>query len=281
MDRRARQVLLLHADPLLREGLRLFASMRGLELRLLADWVGLHSEVGIAAASALIVVDPYHGNAGQQPSIELAALLNRFPSASVVAAMAAAPGRLDHIRRLGEWGVVQIIDLEEETRWVILGQRLLSARGRPLRALVDRMLPAYTSGAARAILAAASTVVVEGGQGRELARALHITPRTLSRWCRRGGLPPPRQLLVWLRVLLAAELLDDPGRTVSDVALSCGYAADASLRLAIKRFVGQTPTELREQGAFDATSRVFLEALAEARFPTSRYRARSGHGKQV
>jgi AraC-like DNA-binding protein len=202
--------------------------------------------------------------------------LNRFPSLTVTAALSIAPGRLPDVLRLGQWGVVQVIDLEEEITAIALGQRLLEARGRPLRGLVERALPSYTSATARAILSSAASIVAEGGQGKDLAKALYITPRTLSRWCRKAGLPPPKRLLAWMRILLAAEFLDDPGRSVTAVALSCGYAADSSLRLALRRFTNQSPTELRERGAFDAASKVFLEALAEARTPKRRYRALNG-----
>jgi AraC-like DNA-binding protein len=130
----------------------------------------------------------------------------------------------------------------------------------------------YASGAARAILAAATSVVVEGGYGGELARSLHVTTRTLSRWCRRARLPPPRRLLAWMRILLAGELLDDPGRTVSDVALSCGYAADSSLRHALRSFVGVNPSELRERGAFAVTAEAFVRELQEAQRLGKRYR---------
>jgi AraC-like DNA-binding protein len=269
-----RPLLVLHQDRVLRERLRLAAKKQRLELLMVDGWEELLDEVLTAPASALVLVDPYLDGNGEI-SIELASLLNRFPSLSVTAAMPVRRGRLEDIRRLGEWGVVQVIDLDEEMTPVGLGQRLLAARGRPLRDLVERALPAYTTPSARAILAAASGVVAEGGQGQDLADALRVTPRTLSRWCRRAGLPPPKRLLAWMRILLAAEFLDDPGRPVSAVALSCGYAADSSLRLALRRFTGMNPSELREMGAFETASKAFLQELSEARAPKRRYRAAS------
>lgn len=276
MQKVPRPLLVLHADRLLREQLRAVASAQRLELRLLENWEELLDEVRTAPASALIVVDPY--TASETPgriSIELASLLNRFPSLTVSAALELQPGRLDDVLKLGQWGVVQIIDLDEETTSIALAQRLMMARGRPLRGLIERALPVYTSAAARAILSTASGIVAEGGQGRDLAKALHITPRTLSRWCRKAGLPPPKRLLAWMRILLAAEFLDDPGRPVSAVALACGYAADSSLRLALRRFTGRHPTELRDGSAFETASAAFLDALKEARAPKRRYRAPS------
>lgn len=94
---------------------------------------------------------------------------------------------------------------------------------------------------------------------------LYLSPRTLLRWCERAELPPPRRILVWMRVLMAAELLDDPGRTVSSVADACGYSSDNSLRRALQDFLQTTPTTLRRDGAFTAASRAFLKDLARTR----------------
>lgn len=276
MQKVPRPLVVLHTDEHLLNRLRAVATRQRLDYRVVSGWDELSEMVPVAPASALFVVDPYHGTAeGEGPSIELSSLLNRFPSLTVTAAFDVQPNRTDDIIRLGQWGVVQVVDLSEEPTAVAIGKRLLAARGRPLRALVESSLPAYTSASARAILAAASSVVADGGQGRDLARVLNITPRTLSRWCRRAGLPPPKRLLAWMRILLAAEFLDDPGRPVASVAQACGYAADSSLRLALRRFTGLNPTDLRERGAFDTAAEAFIEALAEARTPKRRYRAPS------
>jgi AraC-like DNA-binding protein len=275
MQKVPRPLLVLHENKLLRDRLRTVATSQRMELRTILGWDDLLDEVKTVPASALIVVDPYAFSDGTGPSIELSSLLNRFPSLTVTAALEVKGGRIADVLKLGQWGVVQIIDLQEETTAAVLGRRLLAARGRPLRSLIERALPIYTSAAARSILSTATGIVAEGGQGRDLAKALHITPRTLSRWCRKAGLPPPKRLLAWMRILLAAEFLDDPGRPISAVALACGYAADSSLRLALRRFTKMNPTELRESGAFSTTSAIFLDALKEARAPKRRYRAAS------
>ncbi|MQA88902.1 MAG: helix-turn-helix domain-containing protein [Gemmatimonas sp.] len=279
MQKVPRPLLVLHSDAVLRERLRFVARKEGMELDEFAEWDELLDAVRTSPASALIVVDPYAGS-GKGPSIELSSLLNRFPSLTVIAAMAIGPGCGGDVLKLGQWGVVGVVDLEEEVTGPALGRRLMAARGRPLRGLVERQLPSYTSAAARAILGAATSIVAEGGQGADLARALHITPRTLSRWCRKAGLPPPKRLLAWMRILLAAEFLDDPGRSVTAVALACGYAADSSLRLALRRFTALNPTELRAMGAFETASATFAEALIEARAPKQRYRAPSRKGSE-
>ncbi len=265
MKKIVRPLLVLHENPVFRDRLRR-AARNDFQFHWVTSWEGLREMVRSAPPAALVVVDPYrespHPN---QVSPALGNLLREFPSLTVLAAFEVGPGCFEQVRRLGEWGVAQVICLDEEHTVISLEQRLRSASGRPLRSLVERSLPPYTSGYARAILGAAVQVVSAGGHTRDLARALDITERTLTRWCQRAGLPVPRRLLAWMRILLAAELLDDPGRRVVDLAYACGYSADASLRLALKTFLGRTPTELRQEGAFAVASREFLAALAEAR----------------
>jgi AraC-like DNA-binding protein len=273
MQKIPRPVLVLHEDAPFREQLAVAARGDGYQLRSVADWPALAEEVRRAPASALLVVDPYTGTEGRDtPSPELADLLHRFPSLAVTAAY--RPERVQETLRLSDWGVTQVIDLEEESSAPLIAHRLRAARGRPLRLLIEGALPVSAGGAARAILAAAATVVAEGGQGRDLAASLDITTRTLTRWCRRALLPPPKRLLAWMRMLLATELLDDSGRSISDVARSCGYASDSSLRHALGGLLGRTPSELREAGAFPIASRAFVKALAEARSAGARYRAK-------
>ncbi|MDR0788010.1 MAG: helix-turn-helix domain-containing protein [Gemmatimonadota bacterium] len=276
MQKVPRPLIVLHGDETLQAGLRAVASSQKLELHFFNSWDELDSGVPQTPASALFVVDPWFATDGTSgPSMELASLLERFPSLTVTAATTVGPERVADLLLLASWGVVQIIDLQEELTPLALGRRLTAARGRPLRALVEGALPEYTSASGRAILNAAFTIVADGDQGSDLARVLGITERTLSRWCRKAALPPPKRLLAWMRVLLAAEFLDDPGRPVAAVAQACGYSADSSLRLALRRFAGANPTELRDMGAFDTAASAFVEALSEARGSKRRYRAPS------
>jgi AraC-like DNA-binding protein len=220
-----------------------------------------------APPAALLLVDPYdvRGREGPQLSPELRALLWEFPSATVVAALEVRPGCSHDLRTLGEWGVTDVIAINEDDTGEAIARRLRAAQGRPLQNLLNRSLPHTVSGRARTLLMAAAEVVSAGGKGRDLARALHLSERSVLRWSERAGLPPPRRMMAWMRILLAASLLDDPGRTVLSVACACGYASDSSLRRAMQDFLGTIPTALRREGAFARASRVFIQELQESR----------------
>jgi len=265
-----RPLLVLHPDAAFRDRVR---EACGTEYRFeeVPDWDSLHAAVRDSPPAALVMVDPYApaGRVDQSLGVELStalrSLLAEYPSTAVLAALEVRPDRFDDLSTLGKWGVVQVISLDHDDTPFSIAQRLRSARGRPLRALLEEVLPPETSGRARTVLEAATDVVMLGEHGRDLADALHLSRRTLLRWCQRAGLPAPRRLLAWIRLLLASELLDDPGRSVLSVARSCGYSSDSGLRRITQKFLGANPTELREVGAFRKAAEHFIEELNATR----------------
>lgn len=261
----ARPLVVMHWDEAFRERIRRL-SEREYIFQAVPDWESLREAVRESPPSALVVVDPYSGTGGRGgPSPALRSLLVEFPSAAVFAALDVSPTRFDDLRTLGKWGVVQVISLGHDDTHTALLQRFRQSHGRPLRALLEQVLPPDTPGRARAIVDAAAEVVAVGGHGRDLAKALYLSRRTLLRWCERAELPPPRKLLAWMRILLAAELLDDPGRTVLSVAHACGYSSDSGLRRVTQKFLEESPTTLRDKGAFARASSEFLKMLAKYR----------------
>lgn len=265
----ARPLLVLHGDEPFRERVRKVAG-KEYTFQAVPDWLALEEAVRESPPSALVVVNPYEeGSPRNGLSPALRSLLVEFPSTAVFAAMEVTTDRFDDLRTLGKWGVVQVISIAHDDTPQSLVQRFRASQGRPLKALIEQILPPDTPGRARAIMDAAAEVVAVGGHGRDLARSLHLSRRTLLRWCERAELPPPRKLLAWMRILLACELLDDPGRTVLSVAHACGYSSDSGLRRVTQKFVGSSPTELRRRGAFARASKVFVEVLSRYRKQTS------------
>jgi AraC-like DNA-binding protein len=262
----ARPLLVLHSDALFRERLRRLSNPR-FQTQFVGDWDALRTALKEAPPAALVVVDPYTHSYGSEAELasELRSLLWEFPTATVIAALEVKRNRVRDLRTLGEWGVKEVIALDEEDTLESISRRLRSAQGRPLQSLLERSLPSSLSGRARTLLMAAAEVVAEGGHGRDLAASLRLSERTLLRWAEQADLPPPRRVLAWMRVLLACELLDDPGQTVLSVAYTCGYASDSSLRRAVQEFTGVLLTELRKQGAFATASEKFLAELQDTR----------------
>lgn len=256
-----RPLFLLHASDVLRG--RLGRVQDGLfRLVPVPDWELLGDALHQGPGTALAVVDPYlEGTLAPA----LRRILDENPAATVIAALPIGPENAGDVRLLLRWGVAEVIALGREDTEPALARRIRSVQGRPLHRLIRRALPRGVPSRARTLLAAAAETVAAGGNAPELAAALGVNERTVPRWCERADLPPPRRLLAWLRLLLAADLLDHANRPVASVARACGYASEVSLKAALRQFVGAPPTELRRQGAFDAAARAFASELFERR----------------
>jgi AraC-like DNA-binding protein len=269
-----RPLLVLHPDPGLLRQLRTLP-VREFAVHPVQDWSALGRALREAAPATLAVVDPAHGaERGEFPSEPLRALLADFPSLAVFAVARAGSVTRRDLLTLGSWGVAQVVVVAHDDTPDALLLRLRASQGRSLRRRVAGVLPPETSGRARAIVDAAAAVAAEGGQGRDLARRLRLSRRTLLRWCDRAGVPPPRRLLAWLRVLLAVEMLGDPGRTVLGVAHACGYASDSGLRRVTRRFAGASPAALRGGAAVESCRERFVALLRRCRERAGRERQR-------
>ncbi|HEX2093105.1 MAG TPA: helix-turn-helix domain-containing protein [Longimicrobiaceae bacterium] len=260
-----RPLLLLHSDPVLRQ---LLTVLPGPLYRLqeVAGWDALRASLQRASLAAVAVVDPIGTTGGRLClSPNLHALLSEFPTSTIIAATRVEASESDTLQELLDWGITEWIDLARECTPAALERRLRLVRSRPVQRLLDRAVPWGISNRARALLAVAADVVAAGGQAPDMAAALGVNRRTVPRWCERADLPPPQRLLAWLRVLLAAELLDDPARSLEAIARNCGYAGAPSFKTALRNLMQTTPRALRAQGAFQTASTTFAQELFEMR----------------
>jgi AraC-like DNA-binding protein len=162
---------------------------------------------------------------------------------------------------MGEWGVAGVIVLDFDTSGYALRRRLEEARERSALNAVLQAIPDTLSSDARLLTEAALAAASWGGGVGDMAQALYLSERTLQRRTERAHLPPPRSLMRWMRLLLAARLLDDPGRTVISAALAAGYASDASLHRNFRNSGLPSPATLRRNGALHGAVGYFLDTL--------------------
>lgn len=81
-----------------------------------------------------------------------------------------------------------------------------------------------------------------------LARALNLGRRALVRRLSDAGFPPPRRLITWGRLILAAQLLEDPLRSADAVAAALNFPSGSSFRNTCQRYLSSTPSQLRARG---------------------------------
>jgi AraC-like DNA-binding protein len=234
---------------------------QGWLVRRFACWATLRGALADAPPATIALVDPYH-DSGDRLAPELHELLRHFPSATVVAAVdepAAGPADL---RTLSIWGVADVLPLAEEHTANALHQRFARVRVREVCLQLEELSAGLSLPVrARQILRAAAEVTAVGGLSRDLARSMAVQRNTLTRWCARAGLPAPRRLMLWIRALHAAALLDDPGRTVESAARACGYSGADALRRGLRLVVHWTPSELRTRGALRTLAAEFGQEL--------------------
>lgn len=82
----------------------------------------------------------------------------------------------------------------------------------------------------------------------EVADAMGVHRKTLVDRLKAAHLPSPRAMIGWSRLLMAARVLDDPGRTVEQAALKLDFPSGAALRNMFKRYTGLRTTEVRQNG---------------------------------
>jgi AraC-like DNA-binding protein len=108
------------------------------------------------------------------------------------------------------------------------------------------------------LLGARSAVVFEhcalnasaGHSVADVARSLGCDRRTLVNRLNAGHLPPPREVIAWCRLLLAARLFEDAGRSVDNTALALGFASGSALRKTLLHYTGLRPRDVRQRGGF-------------------------------
>jgi AraC-like DNA-binding protein len=92
----------------------------------------------------------------------------------------------------------------------------------------------------------------------DLARSLGVHRRTLARRLRAAGVPGPRSLVRWCRLILAAWMLEETTRTVESVALALDFASAGALRNALRRYASLSVRDVRSREGFRRVAEAFV-----------------------
>jgi len=85
--------------------------------------------------------------------------------------------------------------------------------------------------------------------------------KTLSNWLQLAQLPPPARIIGWMRVLVAARMLEDTTRSTEKVARELHFISGTSLRNMVRRYLNCGPEQLRERGGFQYALQMFVREL--------------------
>jgi AraC-like DNA-binding protein len=249
--------------------LRLTAAVRGEgEARTtpirFVDRVAELQQVADAEAPALLVSEAADVD-GTPTDACIASLRARDPGLVVVGYVATGATLSRQVLALAGAGVHELVfDGAAETAMHVRSA-LRRAGTRAGATRVMAALQAVVPGAARPIVRHVLEHAATGPRVGDIARALGVHRRTLVHRMQGAALPPPGELAMWARLLLAAEMLQHGHRTVDDVAFAIGFPGANAFRNACRRHLGVAPSALREGRGFALALERFAARMAAMR----------------
>lgn len=95
----------------------------------------------------------------------------------------------------------------------------------------------------------------------QVATAMGVHRKTLVDRLSAAGFPSPSAVISWCRLMVAARLLEDPGRSIEQVALVLDFPSGTSMRNMVKRYTGLRPAEVRENGGMRCILHAFKREI--------------------
>jgi AraC-like DNA-binding protein len=236
--------------------------LEGYVVRVLSGRPALREQVLAVPPSSVVLLRV--GEAEPDDDV-LRELILETPSVPVVAAVPFARTAAAKVRALLDTGISEIANADGEVKLAALIPALRQAHARPLKRRVEERMPVWVPEDARTLMRAAAEAVVDGGGREAFAGIFGVYVRTVADRCTEVGLPPPRRLLGWMRVLLALSLLEEANRSVLNVAFACGYTDNSSLKRAVENFTGSAALDSIRDQPFAAAFDVFADELRRLR----------------
>jgi len=100
-----------------------------------------------------------------------------------------------------------------------------------------------------------------------VAATFGVTRRTLRNRLVDHSMPRPRHFLTWCRLLVAAALLDERGRSLDSVAEQLDFSSGAGLGMMLRRYAGSGITSLRDHHVSSVVEAAFRNASSFAAPP--------------
>ncbi len=208
----------------------------------------------------IVVADPQADHGDGIAAVE--DLRRHLPSLPIVLYTQLAPASVQAVVRLAKVGIEHVV----LNRFDDEPERFLSLlEGIPVQALSDRMLQELAESLSRLPAGLVRSIdqlfrsPARFKNAQDVAAAAGMTLRTLYRSLEAAGIFSAWTLVVSARLLRAYALLQDPGRSIKDVAANAGYHSPWQLSQQFRALTGQTTNQIRR----DVTSDVLVRLLAE------------------
>jgi AraC-like DNA-binding protein len=224
-----------------------------------SSWAELQAMVQHQATD-VVVADPAADGTVQVEALEN--LRRQFPSLPVVVYTSLAPAGIKAIVRLAKSGVEHVVlnRFDDEP-----GRFLELLEGIPAYALGEQMLQELAGSLSNlpvTVVRAIDQLFRSPGDfknAQDLAAAAGMNLRTLYRNLEPAGLFSARSLVVSARLLRAFAYLQDPGRSIKDVAAKAGYHSPWQLSQQMRELTGLTTEQVRRE----VTGHALVSLLSE------------------
>jgi AraC-like DNA-binding protein len=207
-----------------------------------------------------LVVEPWDA-AGAEVAPVILQVRQEFPSLPIVAWCPLSPAAMHEVMLLTKAGVDDVLVREYDDVGTLLRGVLASARGRRTASEVLPMITPHVAPEVVPIIACCLEMAGRATSVEAVARRLGVHRKTLVNRMSVAGLPTPSAVIAWCRLLLAARLLEDPGRSVEHVALALEFGSGTALRNMLRRYTRLRPADVRAGGGLPRVLHLFLQAL--------------------
>ena len=213
------------------------------------------------AAAVLVSV----ARCGLRDATQMAMLVREFPRVPTVALLtdleANTPGA---VLTLGRSGVQTLVDVRQPSGWRRLRDVLLADQSSDINRLALAQLSIDLTGAhpdCRQFFDLLFSVPSGIGTVRLLARYLGVVPSTLMSRFFRAKLPAPKRYLAMTRLIRAAQLFENPGLSVANVANRLDYSSPQSFGRHVRGLIHLTAVEFRQKYDGEGMLQRFREDL--------------------
>ena len=208
------------------------------------DWAAV-ARICDAQPVHLVVMDLYADGSANFDAVRR--LRANFPRMSIVAYVTFAPERARDLFDAGRCGLDGLVlaDRDDAPR-TMLGL-VDQAENRSVAAVIRASL-----GTAPPLIRDAILIGITRAHERltpdSLAGILGVSRRLLAQRLAEHQYPAPQRLLTWTRLVAAAHMLEDAGRSADRVAVALDFPSGSAFRNTCQRYLHATPSEIRAKG---------------------------------
>lgn len=213
------------------------------------------------AAAVLVSVT----RCGVRDASRVAMLVREFPRVPTVALLteleATAPSA---VLSLGRCGVQTLVDVRQPSGWRRLREVLLADQSRDINRLALAQLSVDLTGAPDDCWRFIESLFLmpnDVATVRALSRHLGVVPSTLMSRFFRTKLPAPKRYLATARLVRAAQLFENPGLSIANVANRLDYSSPQSFGRHVRGLIRLTAVEFRQKYDGEGMLQRFREDL--------------------